>query len=70
MKQLAVTQFPLPIMTVVGLLIFFLVFLGIAIWTYRIVRKETWNQIAELAIADAQAVGGENLDESKLEVRR
>ncbi|HRK06942.1 MAG TPA: cbb3-type cytochrome c oxidase subunit 3 [Pseudobdellovibrionaceae bacterium] len=52
MKQLLVTQFPMQWMTLVALLIFLTVFVGIALWTFRIVRREKWEQIAARAILE------------------
>lgn len=54
MKQMLVTQFPMQWMTLIALLIFLSVFTGIAIWTFRIVRREKWEQIAANAILDQE----------------
>lgn len=42
----------MPVLTVIGLLIFFSVFVGIVIWTYRVIEKNKWQEIATLAIQD------------------
>lgn len=54
MKQMLVTQFPMQWMTLVALLIFLSVFVGIALWTFRIVRREKWEQIAASAILEQE----------------
>lgn len=52
MKQLALTQFPTPIMTAIGLLIFFAIFIGVTFWTYRVIAKDRWDEIAARAASD------------------
>jgi len=50
MKQLAVTQFPMPILTIVALMIFFISFALITIWAYRFLSNEKVQQLANLAL--------------------
>lgn len=54
MKQLAVTQFPMPILTIVALMIFFVSFGLIALWAYRFLSKEKVQQLANLALDTEQ----------------
>ncbi len=50
MKQLAVTQFPMPILTIVALMIFLISFALITIWAYRFLSNEKVQQLANLAL--------------------
>ncbi len=50
MKQLAVTQFPMPILTIVALMIFFISFALITVWAYRFLSNEKVQQLANLAL--------------------
>lgn len=51
MKQLAVTQFPMPILTITALMIFFVSFLLIAFWAYRVLSNEKINELSQLALS-------------------
>jgi hypothetical protein len=51
MKQLAVTQFPMPILTITALMIFFVAFLLIAFWAYRVLSTEKINELSHLALS-------------------
>ncbi|MBN8540100.1 MAG: hypothetical protein J0L82_06900 [Deltaproteobacteria bacterium] len=51
MKQLAVTQFPMPILTITALMIFFFAFLLIAFWAYRVLSTEKINELSQLALS-------------------
>lgn len=50
MKQLAVTQFSMPILTIVALMIFFISFALITVWAYRFLSNEKVQQLANLAL--------------------
>jgi cbb3-type cytochrome oxidase subunit 3 len=50
MKQLAVTQFPMPILTIIALMIFFVTFALITLWAYRFLSNEKVQQLANLAL--------------------
>jgi cbb3-type cytochrome oxidase subunit 3 len=50
MKQLAVTQFPMPILTIVALMIFLISFALITVWAYRFLSNEKVQQLANLAL--------------------
>lgn len=52
MKQLAVTQFPMPILTIVALLIFVITFTLISFWAFRMLSKEKVQQLSNLALAN------------------
>jgi hypothetical protein len=53
MKQLAVTQFPMPILTITALMIFFVAFLLIAFWAYRVLSTEKINELSQLALSQS-----------------
>ncbi len=53
MKQLAVIQFPMPILTIVALFIFFFAFLLIAFWAYKILSNEKVHEMASLALSNS-----------------
>lgn len=53
MKQLAVTQFPMPILTITALMIFFVSFLLIAFWAYRVLSNEKINELSQLALSQS-----------------
>jgi hypothetical protein len=53
MKQLAVTQFPMPILTITALMIFFFAFLLIAFWAYRVLSTEKINELSQLALSQS-----------------
>lgn len=51
----------MPVLTVIGLLIFFTVFVGIIIWTYRVIEKNKWQEVAKLAIQDEPTVAAKGV---------
>jgi hypothetical protein len=53
MKQIAVTQFPMPILTIAALMIFFVAFLLIAFWAYRVLSNEKINELSQLALSQS-----------------
>lgn len=53
MKQIAVTQFPMPILTIAALMIFFVAFLLIAFWAYRVLSNEKINKLSQLALSQS-----------------
>ncbi len=53
MKQMAVTQFPMPLLTITALMIFFFAFLLIAFWAYRVLSNEKINELSQLALSQS-----------------
>jgi hypothetical protein len=72
MKQLAVTQFPMPILTISALMIFVIAFTLIAFWACRLLGKEKVQHLASLALATdtpASSFDEKNDDHTKKEGR-
>lgn len=72
MKQLAVTQFPMPILTITALMIFVIAFTLIAFWAYRLLSNEKVQLLANLALSKdtlASSIDDKNDDHTKKESR-
>lgn len=52
MKQEALTQFPTPWMTAIGLILFFFSFAAILLWTYRLLKQKEVDTAASMALSD------------------
>jgi cbb3-type cytochrome oxidase subunit 3 len=61
MKQEALTQFPLPVLPTIGLLIFFVFFVGMLIYISRRTNKLLFQQTADLPLVDGISVEDEKL---------
>lgn len=51
------SRFPLPWLTVVGLLIFFTVFVGVLVWVFRRGSAELYQQMAQAPLEGASIQG-------------
>ena len=52
MMKEALSHFPLPIFTVVGLLIFFTFFVGVLFWVYRRGSTDVYNQVSQIPLEE------------------
>lgn len=54
MKQVALSSFPYPILMVVGLFIFFFLFVGLLFWVNRKSARKTYDRIARMPLEEEE----------------
>jgi len=59
MKQLVLSKFDIPIVPIIGLMIFFIFFVGVVLWAYRKNSNQIHGEASKLPLQEAEGVNNE-----------